>query len=271
MAKRSEMPLAGPPPKEIPLPRAPLVSVVAQVRFALHLPAQNPDRVATFQEAIGDRFPHLISQKIAIPSVSLTPAGIATQFGNDVMVHWRFSDQASYQWRVTLTPEFITLETKAYKSRNDFLERFEGILQALEDTLAPKLMVRFGMRYIDQITGDQLSEIGKLFRSEVFGVAGSLGNVKARHLLTELSAPAEPGDLTARWGMLQANMTIDPNLVPPIQEDSWLLDLDVSKTQEHPFETAYLSATARSAASRAYAVFRWMVTDDFLRAYGGEV
>jgi uncharacterized protein (TIGR04255 family) len=268
--KRSGMPLEGPPPSEIPLPRAPLVSVIAQVRFALHLPIRIPERVAVFQEAIGDYYPHLVSQNVPTVTVNVTAAGVSTQSGNEVVVHWRFSDQ-SHQWQVTLTPEFITLETRAYKSREDFLERFEGILKALEDTLAPKVVTRFGMRYIDQVKGEQLSEIGKLLRGEVIGVAGSLGGADARHLLTELHVPAEPGDLLARWGKLQANMTIDPNLVPPIPEDSWLLDLDVSKTQELPFDTAYLSATARSAANRVYAVFRWMVTKKFLQAYGGEI
>lgn len=270
MATRSELPLEGPPPAEISLPRAPLVSVIAQVRFALHLPVRIPERVAVFQDAIGERYPHLASQNVPTFAVNVTPAGLTTQPGSEVVVHWRFSDQA-HQWQVTLTPEFITLETRAYESRDDFIERLEGILQALEDTLAPKLVTRFGMRYIDQIRGKELSEIGKLLRSEVFGVAGSLGGAPVKHLLTELLVPAEPGDLLARWGRLPADVTIDPNLVPPIPEDSWLLDLDVSKTQERLFDTAHLSATARSAANRAYAVFRWMVTAEFLRAYGGDV
>jgi uncharacterized protein (TIGR04255 family) len=265
MAKRSGLPLEGPAPAEIPLPRAPLVSVIAQVRFAMHLPARIPERVAAFQEAISDRYPHLERQDLATIMIS---AQLPPQPGNEVVIHWRFSDQAR-QWRITLTSEFITLETRAYKSRDDFVERLEGILQALQDTLAPKLVTRFGMRYIDQIRGEQVSEIGKLLRSEVLGVAGSLG-ANARQIITELFVPAEPGDLLARWGKLSVNMTIDPNLLPPIPEESWLLDLDVSKTLESPFDTAYLIAIATSAANRVYAVFRWMITDEFLRIYGGE-
>jgi uncharacterized protein (TIGR04255 family) len=267
MAKQSGLPLDGPPPAEIPLRNAPLVSVIAQVRFPLHLPVRFPERVAIFQEAIGDRYPRLERQDIAM--FNLVPAQVTTQTMNDAVVHWRFSDQER-RWRITLSPEFIAMETRAYESRHDFLERFEGILQALEDTLAPKLVTRFGIRYVDQITAQPACEIGRMLRSEVLGVAGSLG-ASARQLFTELLVPAEPGDLLARWGKLAANMTIDPNLIPPIQEDSWLLDLDVSKTQELAFDTKYLVATARSAAERVYAVFRWMVTDDFLRAYGGEV
>ena len=262
------MPLEGPAPPEIPLPNAPLVSVIAQVRFAMHLPVGIPARVSAFQEAIGDHYPHLEPHTVA--AITVTPSGIAAQSGSEGVVHWRFSDQAR-DWRITLTPEFITLETHAYKSRDDFIERFEAVLQALEDTLAPKLVTRFGMRYIDQIRGKQASEIGKLLRSEVFGVAGSLEGAAARQLITELFVPAHPGDLLARWGKLPANATIDPNLVPPIQEESWMLDLDVSNSEEVHFQTSYLVAMAKSAANRVYAVFRWMITDEFLRAYGGEV
>jgi uncharacterized protein (TIGR04255 family) len=267
MAKRSGMPLEGPAPPEIPLPRAPLVSVIAQVRFAMHLPVRIPERVSTFQEAISDRYPHLEPHTIA--AITVTPSGIAGG-GNEAVIHWRFSDQAR-DWRITLTPEFITLETRAYKSRDDFLERFEGILQALEDTLAPRLVTRFGMRYIDQIRGKQDSEISLLLRSEVFGVAGVLEGDVARQLVTELFVPAHPGDLLARWGKLPPNATVDPNLVPPIPEECWVLDLDVSNSQEMPFQTSCLVAMAKSAANRVYAVFRWMITDEFLRTYGGEV
>ena len=117
------MPLEGPAPPEIPLPDAPLVSVVAQVRFAMHLPVGIPARVSAFQEAIGDHYPHLEPHTVA--AITVTPSGIAAQSGSEGVVHWRFSDQAR-DWRITLTPEFITLETHAYKSRDDFIERFEG-------------------------------------------------------------------------------------------------------------------------------------------------
>ena len=265
--QRSGMPLEGPPPAEIPLPKAPLVSVIAQVRFAMHLPIRIPERVAALQEAIADRYPHLERQDIAM--INVLSAQVVPPPGSEAVVHWRFSDVAR-DWRITLSPEFVTLETHAYRSRDDFLERFEKILQALENTLAPKLVTRFGMRYIDQIKAEQALQIDKLIRSEVLGVAGSL-SMKEKQLLTELLVPAEPGDLLARWGKLPANVTIDPNLLPPLKEDSWLLDLDVSKTEELPFDAAYLVTTATNAAKRIYAIFRWMVTDEFLRTYGGKV
>ena len=266
MTKQPRLPLQGAPPPEIALPRAPLVCVIAQVRFSMTLVVRIPERVAAFQEAIGDRYPHLERQDIGL--INLMPTQLPQPAG-EAVVHWRFSDETR-KWRITLTPEFIALETRAYESRRNFLERFEGILQALEDTLAPKLITRFGIRYIDQISGEPMSNIAEMLRTEVLGVAGTLG-ADARQLFTELFVPADSGDLLARWGRLPSGMTIDPNMVPPINEDSWILDLDVSKTVDSPFQTKPLVSNMSLAAERAYSVFRWMVTEEFLRAYGGDV
>jgi uncharacterized protein (TIGR04255 family) len=262
------MPLHGPSPPEVPLSNAPLVSVIAQVRFPTLLAVRNPDRIANFQEAIRDRYPHLDRQDI--PTI-LVVSGAAPNPVGDPLVHWRFADDApSFKWRVSLTPEFVSLETRAYESRQNFMERLETILQTLEETLAPTHMMRLGMRYIDQIKGEPMSRIDTLLRKEVLGVALCAGP-DAKQVVTQLAAPAEPGELLAKWGRLPANTTIDLNILPPISEDSWLIDLDVSRTQQLPFEAKGIVETARSAAERVYAVFRWMVTDEFLKAYGGKV
>jgi uncharacterized protein (TIGR04255 family) len=268
MTKTPQMPLHGPSPPEVPLPNAPLVSVIAQVRFPRFLTVRNPDRVAPFQEAIRDQYPHLEQQNTIMvvsggaPSVASEPVAV---------VHWRFADDAaSFKWRVSLSQDFIALETRAYESRQDFMERFETILQALGETLGPTHMTRFGMRYIDQIKGEALARIDTLLRKEVLGVVPCAGR-DARQVITEFAASAEPGELLARWGRLPANMTVDPNLLPTVQEDSWLIDLDVSRTTQVAFEAKGIVETARSAAERVYAVFRWMVTEEFLKAYGGKV
>jgi uncharacterized protein (TIGR04255 family) len=268
MAKTPQMPLHGPSPAEVPLPNAPLVSVIAQVRFPTLLTVRNADRVAGFQEAIRDRYPHLERQDI--PTIMVVSGGTPSPL-SDSVVHWRFADDAAnFKWRISLSQDFIALETRGYQSRQDFMERLETILQTLEETLAPTHMMRFGMRYIDQVKGEPMLRIETLLRKEVLGVSPCAGP-DARQLLTEFAAPAEPGELLARWGRLPAKMTVDLNLLPPIEEDSWLIDLDVSRTGQTAFEAKGIVETARSAAERVYAVFRWMVTEEFLKAYGGKV
>jgi uncharacterized protein (TIGR04255 family) len=264
MANKPVLPLQGAAPKEIALPNAPLVSVIAQVRFPTRLAVRSADRIIGFQDLICAHYPHLERQDIS--SFILGP-GPSPTAGGESSVHWRFSDD-THKWRVTLTQDFIALETNAYESRTDFLERLKIILQAFEETFTPAHMTRFGMRYIDQIKGEPLTRIATLLRDEVIGVANSLG-ASAKQVLTQIEVAAEPGDLVARWGKLPANMTFDPNLVPAIGEDSWFIDLDVSKSGESPFLTEAIIETATLCAERVYAVFRWMVTKDFLRTYGG--
>ncbi len=267
MTKTPQMPLHGPSPPEVPLPNAPLVSVIAQVRFATLLSVRSPDRIADFQDAIRDRYPHLDRQDI--PTLVVVSGGSANQVSD--VIHWRFADDAaSFKWRVSLSQDFIALETRAYESRQNFLERLEAILHILEKTLAPTHMMRFGMRYIDQIKGEPMLRIESLLRKEVLGVTLCAGP-DAKQLITEFAATAEPGELLARWGRLPASMTVDPNLQPPILEDSWLIDLDVSQAGQSPFEAKGIIETANRAAERVYAVFRWMVTDEFLKVYGGKV
>jgi uncharacterized protein (TIGR04255 family) len=268
MAKTPQMPLHGPSPHEVPLPNAPLVSVIAQVHFPALLAVRNPDRIASFQEAIRDRYPHLERQDI--PAILLV-SGATPSPVSDPVVHWRFADDAaSFKWRVSLAQDFIALETRAYESRQNFMERLETILRTLEETLAPTHTMRFGMRYIDQVKGEPMARIDTLLRKEVLGVAPCAGPA-VRQVITEFAAPAEPGELRARWGRLPAKMTVDPNLLPPIPDDSWLIDLDVSRMGQLAFEAKEIVETARSAAERVYAVFRWMVTEEFLKAYGGKV
>ncbi|MGD8207441.1 MAG: TIGR04255 family protein, partial [Thiohalocapsa sp.] len=55
----NETPLTGPPPAEVPLSDAPLVRVIAQVRFPLVASVEKGDFIAPFQEAIRAEYPVL--------------------------------------------------------------------------------------------------------------------------------------------------------------------------------------------------------------------
>ena len=270
MASPTPMPLRGTPPNEIALPNAPLVTVIAQVRFPTILAVSSQEQIIGFHERIRTTYPHLERQEIQATFPFVPPPPLPSSTAG-MFVHWRFADgiAADWKWRISLTQDFISLETKAYESRSNFLGRLEFILQAFLETLKPTHVTRFGIRYIDQITGDGVSRIDSLLRGEVMGVASSLGGEAIQHF-TELYVPADPGHLLARWGKLPANMTIDPNLIPPLPENTWVIDLDVSKNETAYFETAAVIETARLAAERVYAIFRWMVTDEFLKAYGGK-
>jgi uncharacterized protein (TIGR04255 family) len=77
--------------------------------------------------------------------------------------------------------------------------------------------------------------------------------------------------LKARWGHVPPGSTVDPAALDPVETLSWILDLDMFRSDPHQFDPAELLRTARTFAERIYTVFRWAVTDDFLRHYGGNV
>jgi len=64
---------------------------------------------------------------------------------------------------------------------------------------------------------------------------------------------------------------VDPAAIEPLAEVSWILDLDMFRPESRAFAPDDVVADARAYAERIYAFFRWAVTEDFLRLYGGDV
>lgn len=257
-------PLVDPPPAEVPLPDAPLVRVIAQIRFPVVLSVENREFVARFQEAVRDAYPVLRPERIS--GVVLSPNGLAAA---PPQTAWRFSD-VDENWRLSLTPAFLALETTRYTSRSDFLERLAVVLEALDSHVGPQVADRVGLRYIDRIAGPAVNDIETLVRPEVRGVCGTSIARHTTHSLTESAFTLPDAGVVARWGYLPPGATVDPSTVPPITEVSFLLDLDMFRSKPMPFAVEPIVAEVRRFSERIYTLFRWAVTEDFLRRYGGE-
>jgi uncharacterized protein (TIGR04255 family) len=256
-------PLIAPIPAEVPLKDAPLVRVIAQLRFPEILSVEQREFVAPFQEAI--RGTYSVLRQEHTQGVLFGPGSGAIA---KPQVAWRFSD-AEGHWRVSLTPVFLALETTKYVSRSDFLGRLRLLSEALEKHVEPSQLDRLGVRYIDRITGDAVDEIGKLIRPEVRGIAGTIATNHAVHALSESMFELSDARMVARWGCLPPDATVDPAAIEPAKEKSWILDLDMFSAAPAPFVVDRVVAEAQHYAERIYAVFRWAVTDDFLLRYGG--
>lgn len=264
-----QSPLAGPPPAEVLLANAPLIRVIAQVRFPVVASIEKRDFIAGFQEAIRRDYPVLRPEQI--PSVVFGPQGVMDERSTAA---WRFH-APSTDWRVTLAADFLALETSRYTSREDFLDRFRSVLEALEVNVDPKVVDRLGVRYIDRITGADLNDLPVLVRPEVSGI---LATPLAEHLLHALSEnvfvlPDHDGLVRTRWGLQPTGGTVDPGAVESIDEPSWLLDIDAFQSfpeSSRALEVEPLVERARAFTERIYSIFRWVVTDEFLRRYGGQ-
>lgn len=261
-----DSPLVGPPPPEVPLNNPPLIRVIAQVRFPVIASVERREFVAPFQEAIRKQYPSLRPEQNR--GVVLGPQGVMESRSDTI---WRFHD-SSDNWCVTLAPDFLALETSSYASRDDFLQRLRHVLCALETNVDPQLVDRLGLRYIDRITGTNLAELPQLVRPEVCGV---LGTTLSEHALQAVSEnvfvlPDETGQVRVRWGLIPAHGTVDPGAIEPIENASWLLDVDAFQSKTRPLDVNATTELARKFAERIYSIFRWTVTDEFLRRYGGQ-
>jgi uncharacterized protein (TIGR04255 family) len=257
-------PFRGPPPAEVPLSRAPLIRVLAQVKFPLVASIERRDFIAPFQEGIRKAYPILRPEKSQ--TVLLGPEGVQVQSGTT----WRF-ENADKTWRVSLAPDFLALETTRYTSRDDFLARLETVLVTLGDRIEPAIVDRVGMRYIDRIKGEHFEALPDLVRPEIAGIVGAGVSAVIHQSMTEnlFGLPDGQGHVLARWGLLPPQATFDPGMIEPLGESSWILDLDAFVEDSIPFDTGVLLGMARGFAERIYSVFRWVVTDEFLRRYGG--
>src|SRR3954462_2703599 len=161
-------PLGGSPPAEVSLPHAPLVRVVAQVRFPGILKIDDKRSLVPFQEEIRGTYPLFQQEASQQLHVEMGPNGPNVRQG--VSNVWRFADPEQ-AWRLSLTTDMIALEPSRYTSRADFLARWTRILAAVERAFNPQIALRVGLRYVDRVTGDALSTIQDMVRKDVLGVA----------------------------------------------------------------------------------------------------
>jgi uncharacterized protein (TIGR04255 family) len=257
-------PLEAPSPAEVPLKDAPLVRVITQLRFPEVLSIEQRDFVAPFQEAIRGKYPVLRQDQTQ--GILLRAGGVAP---GKPKIAWRFSDTAGH-WRVTLTSEFLALETTKYTSRSDFFGRVKFLAEALDEHIEPGQLDRLGVRYIDRITGDALDDIATLVRPEIRGILGTIAATRAVHAISEVMFELPNARVLARWGGLPPGQTVDPAVIEPANEKSWILDLDMGSAAPMPFIVERVVAEAQRYAERIYTIFRWVVTDEFLARYGGK-
>ncbi len=264
MSNLADDPFFGPAPDTLPLKSAPLASVLVQVNFTEVFNIANQAYIANFQDRIRSDYP--ISQQDQGITMQMTQTGPQPT----AVPNWRFID-ADKHWRVTLTTNFFSLESREYTSRPDFVERVYKIATALNDTIAPNLVTRIGVRYINRVYGEAYQNIDNLIRQEVLGIGTQNYRSHLETAISHVVCRTKEGRMSARWGLLPENQTHDPNVMPAISQPSWFLDTDVFKDYTRPetLSPEAIKGQTMSLATRAYAFFRWAVDDEFLRLHGG--
>jgi uncharacterized protein (TIGR04255 family) len=256
---------------EIPLPAAPLELVVAQIRFnPIMSIAAESGFIGPFQEALRHDYP--ILRPTAETRLIIAPDGSAVpQEGQRV---WRF-EQKDGPWQIALATDFVAVSTRAYTSRDDFLRRVGVTLEALGRSFQPSQCERIGVRYVSHVVEPALLNVlPTLMRPEVLGIGAipaAPGEVHLEHSLTDSLLWVDDGvKLRSRWGLLPANATLDATL-PPSESPRFVFDFDVYSEVARDYSPLALRDTTARFCGLQYNLFRWAVTDDFLRAYGGDI
>lgn len=263
----AKSPLEAPPPPEVPLSHAPLDRVIAQIAFPLIASVQREDFIGPFQEAIRGIYPYLTREQIA--GLVLGPSGITPAQLDTI---WRFADgKPDWQWRVSLAPTFLALETRAYRSRDDFMARLQYVIETIGVHINPQVVDRIGLRYIDRIVDVRPDQLQAFIRPALLGLAGTEMALGVHQSVHESLLATSWGQLVVRTGYLPPNTTSDPSAIEPLPQPTFVLDLDMFDSASRTFESSALIDSARGFAERIYTFFRWAVTDDFLRKYGGQL
>ncbi len=262
-------PLTASAPGEIWLPKAPLVRVIARINFPVVVSIAKTDFIAPFQEALRSVYPVLRPEQTLAFVIS---AASGTQPTQQTQTTWRFS-QPDNLWRVALAPDFLALETTAYQSKDDFVQRAKLVVDALAEHVNPQIVDRIGLRFLDRVVGPPLKNLEKYVRPELVGLLTSEVASNVEHALTEslFSLPEHKAHLLARWAHVPPNATVDPAAWDAIQEPSWILDLDMFSTESGAFTPKNVLDQIGTYAERIYSFFRWAVTEEFLKLYGGRL
>lgn len=259
----SQNPFVGPGPTEVHLPHSPLVNVLCQIRFPAIASLEKKDFIAPFQEAIRHQYPKLVQDQGI--ELSFTPQG----GGFTHKVIWRMFDRSQSR-RVSVGDNFVSLETTSYPGRTQFLEALGYIVEKMQQTIQPGLVERIGLRYINQITCTNRSRLSELLEPEVVGIAhDNLGD----HLTSTFSETrftvSNTITVNGKWGLLPKGQSYDPTVLPPIDEQSWVLDFDAISEDSVDFSVNAIAPIVGNLTDTDYRLFRSTVTDAFLKEYGG--
>ena len=265
---RSKDPLFGKVSERILLKDAPLVRALGQVTFPKIVKISEESYIGDFQEAIRGDYPHLQRDNIQSVEVNVDQSDMQHQTTETVI--WRFLDLERI-FRVSLRTDAITLETARYESREEFMKRLKVVLNALSSTIKPAAVTRVGFRYVNRIKGEKyVGSLSKLIRPELLNVLQPNLLQHIEYSMTDIVCQTKEGKLIVRNGMVPPKFTHDPDLAPPVEDTSWVFDIDSFSTncEGSEFEPKFLCEELSKVAARAYTFFRWGITDQFLQSFG---
>lgn len=207
----------------VELDGAPLVQVIAQIRFNSQSALSTHGGAIKFQESLVDVYPRLLAETQA--TITAAPGNVSSAS----IPQWRLTDLAG-RWSCVLGPEHVTIETNAYSTWGVLRARLVEALEVLNDVAAPRVRERIGLRYVNHIpVGADGTYAGRVDES-LLGVAEKPG--WRDHLIVSLSQTVVrdgTAQLAVRSGKGAAGVSGFP-------ENAFMVDIDCGDETPQKFD-----------------------------------
>lgn len=244
----------------------PLTTVVCQLRFPsiLKIDSEEPTQ---FQEAIRTAYPFLEVQeqtKIKIPSE------LARQLqGDDLPLSHVSGKNYSFisrdkSWKVNLTRNFLALSTTNYERWEDFKERLEAPLNALNQIYVPSFFTRVGLRYQNVIVRSKLgitnvswSNLIQPYISGVLNESSICDNVVTTENRLEIQLADSQSIVKVFYGFVES---VDNG------ETCYQIDSDFFTDQGIETEVGDAINKFEFFNRRSRRLFRWFITESLQKA-----
>ncbi|MBN1959717.1 MAG: TIGR04255 family protein [Deltaproteobacteria bacterium] len=204
------------------LEKSPLVLALAQIRFSAVLKMEKfiPDLQEILRHKGFPKFFETQSQEFqqGPQKIELIPTP-----------RWGFADK-TLQHVVLIAPNFITLQTNNYDVFEKFVDTLQIIFRAVNEVVAPALVERIGLRYIDLIRPQAEEPLTKYLSEGLHGLHGLNAaklEVQSLQHRFETIGKTDNGILVIRLSQNKEAKFLPPELDPV----GLKFDLDISRNE----------------------------------------
>lgn len=237
---------------------APLRSVLAQVRFD-PVPALLAEAGTTgFHTLVQRTYPNGPERSTDV-DIQLTPANVGVRATAPV---WKFRS-SSGDYVISLSHDFVALETASYTDFDEFLRQFALALRAVERTVMPSMSRRVGLRKINAVPLPDPNDPRTLtarVRVDLLGAIAYTGfPAKIRGAEGGLIFDEDLNRLFVRYG-LEGNAET---------EASFVLDMDYSTETPHAISAeSGILELLRHFSDGITSFFEWALTPEYKDSLG---
>ncbi len=202
--------------------RAPLQVVLCQIKFPPIYSLLSEAGVAGFQEAIRPLYPK--ANKSVDAQVQMTDQQMSVTKSAPT---FQFQPEDG-SWTVSLSADFVSLETPQYRHFGEFVRRLDHILVALSRTVHPATANRIGLRKVNRLTDPEAAEPSHwegLLKRELLGIvaAPSLPS-RVAFTYSEVHFPDEDNVMVVRHGK------------DPAEDQAYVIDIDYYTERPYSLE-----------------------------------